>query len=76
MGLISASAKAFGVHNIYLRGNRMLKMKLSKNRGEDDMLNICKLSDLQMYLVIYVLDIFPSALISKGDTNTIILDYV
>ena len=51
-----------------------MKIKLRKNRGKYGMLKILKLSGFELQQVRYVLYSLPSALINKGDTNSIILD--
>ena len=73
LGLMGASVKDAGVPNLDLSRYRMMKTKLRKSRDKDDMLKICKLRDLELRKVRYVLEILPSYLINKGDTNLIIL---
>ena len=74
LGLMDISSKASSVLNIYLIGERILNMKLRKDRYKDYILRISKLSDSGLHQVRYVLEIIPLTLINKGDTNPIILD--
>ena len=73
LGLMDTSSKASIVLNIDLIGEIMLNMKLRKDRYKDYILRISKLSDFGLHQVRYVLEIIPSTLINKGDTNPIIL---
>ena len=43
--LMAVSTKYSGVLNIDLSVERMLKMKMNKDRGNDGIIKICKLSD-------------------------------
>ena len=45
LGLMDAYTKYAGVPNIDLSVERMLKMKMNKDRGNDGIIKICKLSD-------------------------------
>ena len=53
--LMAVSTKYSGVLNIDLSVERMLNKKLSKSRGKDGKLKICKLSYFELQQVIYVL---------------------
>ena len=51
----------------------MLKIKMSKVRGNDGKLKICKLSAFELHQVRYVLESLSSGIINKGGTKPIIL---
>ena len=74
LGLIAASSKTISVPNINLSGKRMLNMNMRKSRGNYGKLKSSKLSDFELHQLISVLEIIPSSLLRKGDTNPIILD--
>ena len=73
---MDASVKSAGVYNIYLIREIVLKNNLRKSIGKDVMLNICKLSNLELQQVRDVLEGLPSELLNKSDTKLIILDTV
>ena len=54
LGLMYASTKAAGFTNIDLSGERMMKKNLRKYRGNDGMLEIYKLSNLELQQARYV----------------------
>ena len=49
-------------------------MKLWKAIGKDGKLKICKLIDFEPNQVRYILEILPSSLLNRGETQPIILD--
>ena len=73
LGLMAASDKSYGVPNIGVSGESMLKTKLIKYRVKDGMLKVCKLSYLELQQMITVLECLPSVFINKFDLNPIVL---
>ena len=71
---MDAFSKSTSVPNINLSGERILEMKLRKERGKDGKPRICKLSVFELNQVRSVFERLTSALLNKGDTKPIILD--